>query len=488
MNTTLSSADLLMLAPLLILLGGGLLILLFESFFSEIGKRWSGPMALLTVVIALGVSINTPGSLGPLLSPWLVNDALAHFFTLFFLGVGLASIALAMTFFQSFESSRSEYYFLLLSALSGALMIGMSADFLTLFIGIETMSIALYVLCGYMKTWKISHEAAIKYFINGAAAAAFLLYGIALVYGATGTTRLDALLPIYKTLEGANHVIFLSGIAFITVGLAFKAAVVPFHVWAPDVYEGSSSPFVAFLAVGSKAAAFAAFIRVFMVALPNFDPLWSSSIAFLAYPTLIFANFVAIRQAQLRRFFAYSGISHAGFMLMALAVGTPIAQATLLFYLVVYAFATLGAFAILASIDKQSAGPMVNDLRGLFSRAPIQTVLLAICLLTLAGIPPTPGFIAKFAVFKVAFSAGYYGLVIVGLLTAIISAFYYLRIIAVTFSDAPSDLETPPRYSSATAVAAIAFATLLILIVFPAPLFELLEKVTSQTFATVSPS
>ena len=213
-----------------------------------------------------------------------------------------------------------------------------------------------------------------------------------------------------------------------TLGLAFKAAIVPFHVWAPDVYDGAPMPVTAFMAVGTKAGAFAAFTRVFLVALPQFDPLWNQGMAWLAIITMVYANIVALRQVQLRRFFAYSGISHAGFLLIPLIADTSDAPAALAFYLVVYAIATLGSFAILAFLDKDSHGVFLRDLQGFFYRSPFLAAIFTLCLLTLAGIPPTAGFFAKFYLFKIAFQSGYYTLVIVGLLTTILSAFYYVRI------------------------------------------------------------
>lgn len=473
MNLTLNWIDVAAISPLLILLAGAITILFIESFFEIFTKKFSFPIALATIAIAMIAAIYAPDTHQELLTPWLKFDPLSHFFNIFFLAIGFGSVLLSGSFFQRFEASRGEYYFLLLSALSGILLIGSSADFLTLFLGLEALSISLYVMCGYMKKWEISHEAAMKYFLIGALAAGFLLYGIALIYGAVGTTRFDLLLPAYKGLIApAEIALFFGGIALVTLGLAFKAALVPFHAWAPDVYSGAPMPVTAFMAVGTKAAAFAAFIRVFMEALPQFDPLWNQCAAFLVFPTLIYANIVAIRQVQLRRFFAYSGISHAGFLLIPLAVGTPDALPSLLFYLTVYAFATLGAFAVLASLDGKVEGVSISDLNGLFQRSPFLAAILTLCLLTLAGIPPTAGFFAKFYIFKLAFEAKYYALVIVALLTTIFSAFYYLRIIAVMFSRSPQDATTPSRSWPAAAVGLFSLAAIVAISIYPGPLLD----------------
>lgn len=475
MDITLGLTDFAALSPLLILLGAALILLLVESFAPEEAKRFSFMIATASILIALAAAYYAPASHNQLLTPWLRFDSLARLFTLFFLIIGLGSSLLAFSFFQRFEATHGEYYFLLLSALFGLILIGSAADFLTIFLGLETLSISLYILCGYMKSWEVGREASLKYFLMGALAAAFLLYGIALIYGAVGTTRLDALLGDYHTLSTVQgKTLFISGIALITLGLAFEAAIVPFHVWAPDVYCGAPTPVTALMAVGTKVGAFAAFVVVFFVALPQFNPLWNEGISLLAYPTLIYANAVALRQVQLRRFFAYSGISHAGFLLLPLAAGTPDALPALLFYLTVYSIATMGCFAALAFLDHDSEGVMMHDLDGLFRRSPLLAGIFAFCLLTLAGIPPTAGFFAKFYIFKVAFQAGYYALVIVGLLTTILSAYYYLRIVALMLSKTPVEAAAPPRTWAAGVVGIIAFVALLIFSCYPAPLFDLL--------------
>ncbi len=477
LNATLSLPDFIALSPLLILLVAALALLLLESFAPFAAKRLSATITALALAIALFAAITAPASENALLTPWLRFDTLARAFTCFFLAIGLGATLLSTSFFQRFEASRGEYFFLLLSALFGLILIGSAADLLTLFLGIETLSLSLYVLCGYMKKWKFSSESAIKYFLMGALAAAFLLYGIALVYGATGTTRLDALLPAYQALgSGPSQVLFLSGIALITLGLAFEAAIVPFHVWAPDVYDGAPTPVTAFMAVGTKVGAFAAFARIFLDALPHFDPLWNQAIALLAFPTLIYANLVALRQTQLRRFFAYSGISHAGFLLLPLAAGTADALPALMFYLIVYGLATLGAFSVLAFLDRSEEGVTLTDLQGLFKKSPWLAAVLALCLLTLAGIPPTAGFLAKFHLFMIAFKAGYHALVVVALFTTIVSAYYYLRIVAMMLSASPNEISTPSRSWPAAAVGIISFAAIVLLSCYPSPLISFFNK------------
>ncbi len=458
MNQLLTVVDILAISPMLILLTGLVLVLLVESF-SKAPKRYVFPLTVATLSIALIASFYAPVSDHALLTHWIRFDPPGEFFTRFFIFIGLGTAFLASSFFRQVKTSEGEYYFLLLSSLIGLILIGIAADFLTLFIGLETLSISLYILCGYIKGWKLSHEAAIKYFLIGALAAAILLYGIALIYGAIGTTRFALMLEGYKHISTTAHTtLFLSGIALVTAGLAFKAAIVPFHAWAPDVYAGSPTPVTAFMSTGTKVGAFAAFIIVFTIALPNFHPLWNQCVALLAYPTIVFANIVALRQTHLRRFFAYSGISHAGFLLIPLASGGPDALSSLLFYLVVYATATFGAFATITFLDHHEGEDIsIKSLTGLFYRSPFLGCIMGICLLTLAGLPPTAGFLAKFYIFKVAFEADNYALVIVGLLMSVLSVFYYTRIVGLIFSKENGERESlsPLWMTSTVAIAAL---------------------------------
>jgi NADH-quinone oxidoreductase subunit N len=480
MRFSLSWVDYFAMSPLLMVLGGTLAILLFASFSETLAKRWGAALTLGTLVSAAFLSVYAPISVNPLLTPWLKFDPLSHIFNFLFFGTGAAVVLLAAPFFDRFQPVRGEFYFLLLSSIFGLMLIGSAADFLILFLGIETLLISLYVLCGYMKKWELSHESQTKYFFMGSIAAAFLLYGIALVYGASGTTRLDSLQAAFQAANGDFKFLFLAGVAFITLGLAFEAAVFPVQTWAPDVYDGAPNPVTAFMAVGTKIGAFAALIRVFFGPFLNLDPRFNQGIALLIYPTLIFAAFVALRQTQMRRFFAYSGIVNGGFLLIPVVVGTQEALSALLFYLVTYSIATLGCFAVLAFLDRKEDGVALGDLKGLFQKAPFLAAVFALCLLTLSGLPPTVGFLAKFALFKVAFQGGYYGLVIVGLLSTILSAFYYLRIISVMFADRvevgePSEPLEMAKSKSSFVLGLICFASLVVLPCYPALLWDAVE-------------
>lgn len=479
MNTTLSLSDYLALGPLLVLLLLSIALLLLEAF-CETKRGLISLVAFFGFAIALSAAYLAPESHSPLLTPWLKFDAFSRFFACFFLGIGLVTTLISSPFFRRFEATRGEYYFFLASSIFGLILISSANDFLTLFLGLETLSIALYVLCSYIKKWGISHEAAFKYFLLGAISTSFLLFGVALIYGAIGTLQFDSLVKSAKLLTGTNLILFTGGIALVTLTLLFKAAVVPFHIWAPDVYAGAPTPVTAFMAVGTKAGAFAALIRIFLLMLPNYDPLWHQLIAWLAYVTLIYANFVALQQVQLRRFFAYSGISHAGFLLIPLASGGIDAAPSMLFYIVVYTLATLGCFAVLAFIDDDSEGVTLLNLKGLFHSSPLLASIFALCLLTLGGIPPTVGFFAKFYLLKVAFTSGYYGLVVVGLLTTILSAFYYLRIVAVMFSESAAKEQLKPLPSKQAAAAGLAASAGILWLSFnPEPLLALFTALSA---------
>ena len=475
----LAYTDYFALAPLLLLFATALIVLAVETF-AETSKKLLPLITFSGLLLALYTACICPSSLNPLLTPWLKFDALARFFSILFLSIGIGTLAISSSFFKRFDAGRAEFYFLLLSSIFGLILLSSANDFLTFFIGLETLSIALYVLCSYMKKWSASHEASFKYFLLGSISTSLLLFGIALLYGATGTTRFDMLPEAIKTLNPEGNTLFMGGIALISASLLFKAAIVPFHIWAPDVYAGAPTPVTAFMSVGTKAGAFAALIRLFLVTFPTFDPLWHQIIAMLAIATLLFANFVAMRQTNLRRFFAYSGISHAGFLLIPLAASTVESAPSMLFYLVVYTLATLGAFACLSFLDDKPEGPTLTDLKGLFSQSPLLAGCFAFCLLTLGGIPPTIGFFAKFYLLKVAFSAGYYTLVIVGLLTTILAAFYYLRIVATMFQQREEATAKILTSWPALVTSGISTVAILALCFYPEPLISLFTAVCTS--------
>lgn len=473
---TLSFLDYFAVSPLLILVVTSLLLLLVEAYKSRAHTTlWS--ITIAGLIAALVFASIAPESTNPLIANWLYFDSLSRFFSLLFITIGIAVCLMASSFFKQFHATRGEFFFFIVASLFGLILLSSAKNFLTLFLGLETLSISLYVLTNYVKTCTNAHEASFKYFILGSISTALLLFGIAMVYAATGTTAFDALAPQFALLSGPDKILFFSGMSLISVSLLFKAAIVPFHIWAPDVYAGAPTAVTAFMAVATKAGAFAVLIRLFLSSLGSFDPAWQQIASLLVYPTLLWANFVAMRTLQLRRFFAYSGISHAGFLLIPLAASTPESAPCMLFYIVVYTVATLGAFACLCFLDTKSEGVMLDDLRGLFYTSPTLTAMFTLCLLTLGGIPPMIGFFAKFYILKIAFTAGLYGIVIIALLTTILSAYYYLRIVAALFSEKQADAPQPAR-SARTALAATLCCTAIIAIsIYPEPLMQLVSAI-----------
>lgn len=450
------------LSPLLLLLGGALTTLFAETFFSKPRSAW---VAAVSILAALLANLFAPTTTHPRITTWLLFDQHSLIFSTLFLLIGLFTTLLAAEFFQRLKVKEGEYYFFLLCSLFGLILIGSAADFLTLFLGLETVSISLYLSVNYLKRVSSSHEAAVKYFIVGSVAAAVLLYGIALIYGSIGTTNLSQL----SGYSQSNRSLFLAGIGLITAALCCKAAIVPLHMWAPDVYAESPIPVTAFMAVGAKVGVFAAFAHLFLGALPHFDPLWSGVVVLFIYLTLLFSSLMAITQKQLKRFFAYSSMSHSAFLLIPIAVGGNEAFSALLFYLAVYSSATLGCFVTLTSLSTR--GVVLQDVRGLFTHSPYMALFFSFCLVTLSGAPPAAGFFAKLYVFKVAYAKGYYLLIAVSLLTTVLSTYYYLRIIALMMKkgEASTTLSAPLLFA-----AILLSLSLFALLLFPSLLLSTL--------------
>lgn len=473
-----SSIDLLALAPVLVLTLGGLVLLMLEVF-QDSGKR--GYQAWFTVAVsaiagaaALPMLASDPH---PILAvegraAFAVADQFGAFITLTVCaGLALSSLV-AGAFLQARNADRGEYYALAMFGAAGMSLLGMGTDLLLIFVAIEIMSVSTYALAAYMRKGVKPAEAAFKYFILGAFSTAIYLYGAALVYGATGGKT--ALADIAKVADGG--VLLLAGLAFVAVGFFFKVAAAPFHMWTPDVYEGSPTPVTAFMAVGVKAAAFAALVRVLTVGfggegLASLESGWGNVVGVLALVTMLVGNFLAVPQRSVKRLLAYSSIAHAGYVLLgvaAAAVGSVRAVATegILFYLAAYTVTGVGAFAVVAALERlDGEGPMTWDLdrfAGLARKRPALAFAMAVFMVSLAGIPPTAGFVGKLYVFRAAIDAELYGLAVAGILTSLLGIYYYLRVVVYMYMREPEESvgELPaPRMSMAVAVVAAAIAT-----------------------------
>jgi NADH-quinone oxidoreductase subunit N len=337
------------------------------------------------------------------------------------------------------------------------MLMAMASDLLVVFLALEVMSLAVYVLTGIRRDSAVASEAAFKYFLLGAFASAFFLYGIAFTYGLTGSTRLDRVGSLIAAQAMAPTPMQLLAVGLLLVGFAFKVSAVPFHMWTPDAYEGAPAAVTGFMSTGVKAAAFAAFFRVFLAA---FEPLradWWAIVWAIAAATMILGTVVGVAQTSVKRMLAYSSIAHGGYLLVALVSANDFAKGAVLFYLLAYAVTNLGAFGVLALLDDgDRANDRVRDFAGLWNERPRLAALMTIFLLSLGGFPPTAGFVAKWYVFTAAVKAGYYWLAIIGVLTSVISVFFYLRIVVMMYMSpaaAPARVPCVPRLAAAALVA-----------------------------------
>ena len=369
----------------------------------------------------------------------VVLDGFSLFSSAVFLIVGIFTLLLSVDYVELEHINLGEYYVLVLGALSGMMLMAAANSLIVIFLALELFSICLYVLAGFERTRDKAQESAIKYFLLSAFASAFLLYGMALTYGATGSTMLSGIHTFLQNRHATSDPILIAGIGLMIVGFAFKMAVVPFHTWTPDVYEGAPTPVTALMSVGTKLAAFAAFIRLFGVALPTLQSHWGAIIWLLAVITMVLGNLAAVVQVNVKRLLAYSSIAHAGYLLIAVYVARPGVSGndgvpSLLFYFMVYAFMNIGAFAVVTAIGRTGEdNTLLPDFSGLAARKPWLAAAMALFMFSLASFPPTAGFWAKFYVFRAALQQGHGELAVIGVLCSLISVYYYLRVILVMY-------------------------------------------------------
>jgi NADH-quinone oxidoreductase subunit N len=384
-------------------------------------------------------------------------DNFGLFVTWILIVVGILSLAFSAPTIERERLPQGEYYALMLFALAGMMLMAMASDLIVIFLALEVLSLAVYVLTGIRRDSPVATEAAFKYFLLGAFSSAFFLYGIAFTYGLTGSTRLDRVGSLIAAQAMAPTPMQLLAVGLLLVGFAFKVSAVPFHMWTPDAYEGAPAAVTGFMSTGVKAAAFAALFRVFLAA---FEPLranWWPIVWAIAAATMILGTVVGVAQTSVKRMLAYSSIAHGGYLLVALVSANDFAKGSVLFYLLAYAVSNLGAFGVLAVLDDgDRANDRVRDFAGLWNEHPRLAALMTIFLLSLGGFPPTAGFIAKWYVFTAAVKADYYGLAIIGVLTSVISVFFYLRIVVMMYmspADAPGRIPCVPKIAGAALVA-----------------------------------
>jgi NADH-quinone oxidoreductase subunit N len=464
------------IVPQLILAVAGMAIMLMEPFTPPARKSRMGQIAVLACALAAyALAFQWSGRQRSVFNGMLVVDNFSIFFQWLFLVITGISALVSMRFNERESINRGEYYALLLFACSGMCLMAASGDLIVTFLGIEILSIATYVLAGFKRNDLKSNESALKYFLLGSFATAFLLYGIALIYGATGTTNYAAIREL-ASLQGESQATAVIGMGLLLVGFGFKVALAPFHAWTPDVYEGAPTPVTAFMAAGPKAAGFAALLRVLVQALPFLDGDWTLVLWFSAVLTMTIGNVVAVLQTNIKRMLAYSAIAHAGYILVGVVTNTSAGIGAVLFYLVVYSVMNLGALSVVLSFSRKGDSKVnLEDYAGLAHTAPFSAAALSIFLLSLAGIPLTGGFIGKFYLFSAAIQQGYVGLAIIGVLNSVISVFYYFRIMIFMYMKEPAASQPAPEPISLPVLAIIGMgaAVVLWLGVYPAQILEL---------------
>src|SRR5438067_3236227 len=390
------------------------------------------------------------------------GDFFALFFEVLFASLGILTVALAHSYLRRRGLLESEFHILIMAAVIGMMVLGSATSLVTVFLGLELLSIALYIMCGFARTDFRSQEAAAKYLLVGGFASAFVLYGMPLVYGGAGTTVIPDIAQRLGSTSGSNPLILL-GILLMGVGFAFKVSAAPFHMWTPDVYQGAPIPVTAFMSVGTKAAAFAMIVRVFAGGLPHLAPEWQTLLAVVAAASMLVGNLMAIVQTSLKRLLAYSGIAQAGYVLIGVIAGGPDGLEAVLYYLFVYMFMNFGAFAVITLLaaaegDRDSFA----DLEGLGRRNPVLAVAMTIFMLSLAGFPPSVGFFGKLFLFTAGVSAGYTWLVVLAVMMSVVSVFYYVRVLVPVWSPAPARERVPASFSSSFAIVLSGAASILL--------------------------
>jgi NADH-quinone oxidoreductase subunit N len=469
--------ELRLLAPELSLLGFALAVILLDLFIKQ--KKVLAAVSIAGVIISAGFTVAMWGAPSvAIFYRMLAVDNFALFFKLLFLAAAGLIILASQDYVSKFEGFQGEYYALVLVSAVGMMLLAAAADLITIYVALELSSISLYVLASFLKDQK-STEAGLKYLLLGAVASAVLLYGMALVFGFTGVTCLMYVADFVQGMPGAgllNNPALLLGIILLAAGFGFKIACFPFQMWVPDVYEGAPTPITAYLSVASKAAGFAVVLRVFFVALGS--PEWLSSnwgmlFAILSAITMTVGNIVAIVQTNIKRMLGYSSIAQAGYLMVGLATvgmaagNDALGQSGLLFFLMSYAVTNLGAFIAVIAISNKIDSDVIDDYTGMGKRAPFMALALSLCLISLIGLPPTAGLIAKIYIFSGAVHHGLLWLVIVAVINSVISAFYYLRVVKVMWLGVPSSEEKVP--SSWSLRTALLFCCLFVLLLGVVP-------------------
>ena len=463
-------------SPELVLVGVALFLLLLDAFSPGM-PHWVLPaLSLVGLAGAAGAAVwvwtwkGAPTVLGGMVA----TDHYAVFFRFVLIGIAAVGVLFSHVYLERSGEYRGEYYPLLLFATAGMTLIAAASDLILVFLSLELLSLSLYLLTGFSFRRAASAEASMKYFLLGAFSSAFFLYGVAFAYGAAGTTNLSG---IAASIGQGSNALALAAAGLLLVGFCFKVAAVPFHMWTPDAYQGAPTCVTAFMSAGTKVAAFAALLRVFTVAFHPVVADWRPVVAVIAGVTMLAGSLLAIAQSDVKRMLAYSSIAHAGFILVGVSSGTLAGTQGAMFYLASYAAMILGAFGVVMLVSVRGERNLsLGAYRGLARRSPSLAVLLSVFLLSLAGIPPTAGFVAKVVVFSAAVRAGYWPLVLVAVLASVVAAFFYLRVIVLMYMQEPEEEASPlPGSVLGRAALAVPAAYTLILGILPGILLGVLQ-------------
>jgi NADH-quinone oxidoreductase subunit N len=424
--------------PEIILTLVGTLIILLEAIWNDQQKKVFGAISIIGLVAALAASLGADQ--GPAFSNMLIIDGFASFFRALVIVVGILAILTSGEYLSREKANSAEFCALILFSVVGQCVMVTANELIMIFVGLEISSIASYVLAGYLRDDSRNNESSLKYFLLGSFATAFLLYGVAWIYGLTGSTNLAIIRQSLMSPNAPALMLTGTAAALMFVGLAFKLSAAPFQVWAPDVYQGAPAPVSAFLSVGPKAAAFAILVRIFTTGFGPIASRWEPMIWVCALATMIIGNFAAIQQTNIKRMLAYSSIAHAGYVLVAVTANSQVGSAAVMFYMAAYAFTNIGAFAVVTYYARKGEKYVnIEDFAGLAQRQPGMAAMLTIFLLSLIGVPLTGGFFGKFYIFKAALDSHLVWLTVLGLLNSAVAAYYYLRILVVMYMKEPGE-------------------------------------------------
>src|SRR6267154_337363 len=477
MPAGLSTSDFYYILPELVLTAGALIVLIADVLLPR-GSRALAVVTLLAIGATLASLVPFTGTHVEVAHGLLAVDRFSLFFKILFLVAAALTVLMSTRYMEIEGFSPGEYYFLILCATLGMMIMAGGIDLISIFIGLETMAVSFYILAGFIKPNQRSNEAAVKYFLLGAFSLGVLLYGMSLMYGLSGTTNLRVMARAFVGQEHDPRLVL--AVIMVVAGIGFKIAAVPFHMWAPDVYEGAPTPVTAFLSVGSKAASFAMLLRIFLEGMPSLSADWRILFEVLAIVTMTVGNLAALTQSNLKRMLAYSSIAHAGYLLIgivAAGAGYTRGVTATLVYLFIYGFMQLGAFGIIILMRRQDViGDELKDLTCLYHRRPVAAFAMLLFMLSLGGIPPTAGFMGKFWLFSSAIEAGFVWLAVIGVLNSAISLYYYIRVVVFMYLKKDESGTADPVFSPSLAIAVgVAVVATIFLGVYPRLLLEVAE-------------